>query len=395
MDESRRKEIENRVVSLRRDVGSFVTVNQLISDVETLLTELAAKGSVIAQLLAEAEHDAKVTKDLRIEREKLNELVASQVKRVAGLETDVSREKVFGDKHFKKCEAQRAENADLEKRIAELEKFRATVAAVTPSQSDDDIERHAKDIVSNIEGRTYRKELTEKTLPELRARIAELEDGTIELRALLITRVEASRLDAANKRIAELESSIANASSELPTVDNIREAWYSYDGTGIEASVGVARMLQERFAPLLAAKNAEVERLQLALETKTREWMAATTNGDNLKEQLRQLTSDLGAAESRAKKAECAAKLRLPSISEMHKWFLDGYGNARSEVSSTQDAAEANGIQNLRSKLALMLGEDNAIVNAGHDLSKKQREAWSERLASGSVWAKRITFSMH
>jgi len=358
MDESRRDQINQRIQEARR-LASFSIPVDLANETEWLLADLADKESTIAQILAEAE---RARDSARIEREKLTELVASQAKRIAHLETDVSREKAFGDKHFKKCEAQRAENVDLGKRIADLEKFRITVAAVTPFQSDDNIERHAADIVSNIEGRTYRKELTEKTLPELR------------------------------KRIAELESSIAHASSQLPTVDNIREAWYSYDGTGIEAAAGVARMLQNRFAPLLAVKDADVSRLQLALETKTREWMAATTNGDNLKEQLRRLTSDLGAAESRAIKAERSVKLRLPSVSEMHEWFLDGYGGAKMEVSPGQDAAEANGIQYLRGKLALMFGEDNEIVdvNAGYDLAKKQREAWSERLASRSCVEKSI-----
>jgi hypothetical protein len=335
MDESKRKEIEERIMIVQRMFSSAIPI-ALAHDTEQLLTELTTKESTVAQILAEAERARDST---RIEREKLNELVASQAKRIASLEIDVSREKAFGDKRFKKCEAQQSKNVDLKRRIAELEKFRSTVAAATPFKTDENIERHAADIVSNIEGRTYRKELTEKTLPELRA------------------------------RIAELESSIAKASSVLPTVDNIHKAWYSYDGLGVAASSGVARMLQDRFAPLLAARDAEVERLRLALETKTREWMAATTNGDNLKEQLRRLTSDLGAAESRATKVERAVKLRLPSVSEMHEWFLDGYGGTRMEVSQGQDAAEANGIQYLRSKLAGIFGANSDAAVFGEDIA--------------------------
>jgi len=274
MDESRRDRINQRIQEARR-LASFSIPVDLANETEWLLADLADKESTVAQIFAEAE---RARDSARIEREKLNELVASQAKRIAHLETDVSREKAFGDKHFKSYESARADNVKLE------------------------------------------------------------------------------------RRIAELESSIANASSELPTVDNIREAWYSYDGTGIEAAAGVARMLQDRFAPLLAANDAEAERLQLALETKTREWDVASATIDNLKEQLRRTMSDLGATESRATKAERAVKFQLPSVSKMHEWFLDGYGDARSEVSPEQDAAEANGIQYLRNKLAGLFGPEDEVV---------------------------------
>jgi len=391
MDESRRVQIEERIQSARR-LSLFSITGDLANETEWLLAELKLCTESHNQCSAELqatnarcdrlrrELDASKAEALA-ERGYANDW-ANRVRQIhdalglkAGengidgakairikLEASETNAAVERKDHSDGIKAIQSQLDSLTKYTAELEKFRNTVAAVTPFQSDDNIERHAADIVSNIEGRTYRKELTEKTLPELRKRIAELEKETIELRALLITRVDASRLDAANKRITELESSIANVSSELPTEDRIREAWYSYDGTGTEASAGVARMLQERFAPLLAAKNAEAERLQLALETKTREWDVASATIDNLKEQLRRTMSDLGATESRATKAERAVKFQLPSVSKMHEWFLDGYGDARSEVSPEQDAAEANGIQYLRNKLAGLFGPEDEVV---------------------------------
>ena len=195
-----------------------------------------------------------------------------------------------------------------------------------------------------------------------------IEESFVDLRNIILAHVaplfaaKDATIESQAKRIAELESLFASALSTLPTEDDIRKAWYSGDMAGIGAGVGVVRMLQDRFVPLLAAKDAETERLRLALETKTRDWMVVATNCDNLKEQQRRLMGDLAVMESRAIKAERAVKLQLPSVSEMHEWFLDGYGDARSEVSSTQDAAEANGIQQLRNRPAGMFGEDSAVV---------------------------------
>lgn len=161
------------------------------------------------------------------------------------------------------------------------------------------------------------------------------------------------------KRIAELEPLLAHASSVLPTEDDIRKAWYSGDSAGIGAGVGVARMLQDRFVPLLAAKDTEVDRLRSALETKTREWMAATTAGDNLKEQLRRLMSDLGAAESRA------IKVQLPSVEEMHTQFEAGHEEAYAEASGvTSYAADANGLRRVRDMIAGLFGVKDSMVVA-------------------------------
>lgn len=154
------------------------------------------------------------------------------------------------------------ENCELRKRVEELETFRSTVAAVTPFKKDEDITRHATDIISNIEGRTYRKAFFEKTVPELRQRITELE-------------ADNAALSARESQFAEQEKELRESRGELAgklleqckTIDALRVDLGAWMAANQNQSIYLGE-LQNRIAILEVEKNGAEERARLCLDAK-------------------------------------------------------------------------------------------------------------------------------
>ena len=305
MDESRRDRIKQRIQEARR-LSAFSIPGELANEAEWLLVKLqVANEKVVAleqQLSIQANERYVERRDHADGIKAMASQLESQTKHAIGLQEKLDQ------REREQVERMRAIR---EGRLAE----RMSRVSFDAQVKDPDIAR----VVGEWE--SYHK------------------------------RFKASAIIGAQAILADL----AQVPADLPSAEEIHSIyWYS---PGLECGKRIHDMLLNRVAPTLAARSTETESLRSALETKTRDWNVASTTIDNLKEQLRRAMTDLGAAESRAIKAERAVKPKLPSVEEMHTQFEAGYEEAYAEASGvTRYAADANGLRRVREMISEHLG---------------------------------------
>jgi hypothetical protein len=311
MDESKRKEIEERIAIARR-MTSFQVPQDLANDAEWLMSELTS---------------------CEVKLQYRDRTIARQ-----------------GD-------LLRSRNDELLKLRMDLEsKTREWMAAVT---NGDNLKEQARRLMSDLGAANEKRDRLERELDESRAKPKTLkhDEALVELLTYIANDCSSGR-EAAIAILSEL----ASIPVELPRVDELAAFLRTRKpGAGIAAEAAL-EFIGARLAPLLAARKAtelpNVDQFVDMMIRKFHESPIATYNGQ----------VEFAAREVHKMISERAVKsMELPNYDELTEWFNSGYGDAESEHIADHESSVSNGIRVLRDKLAERIGKKMRAVNEKKD----------------------------